>query len=106
MLRRTPLKRGKPLRKASKKHAANLRVYYSKRKLFLTAHPFCVAGPLFVAKEIPAGDECSVMASDVHHTRRRGAFLSVEATWLPVCRACHNWIEAHAQTARELGLLR
>jgi hypothetical protein len=47
---------------------------------------------------------CQGTSVDVHHMEGRGGnFLKVE-TWLPVCRACHDWIHTHGRAAEAFGL--
>lgn len=43
---------------------------------------------------------------DIHHTQGRGPNLLNEATWLPVCRQCHDWIHRNPSIAREKGFLK
>lgn len=88
MIRRTPL------RKMSAKRQRESRIYAVKRKAFLEATPMCQL--------------CTLAESqDVHHLEGRlgGNYLN-EATWLPVCRHCHDWIHTHPIQAREQGLLK
>lgn len=43
---------------------------------------------------------------DVHHMRGRLRSLLIDLRfWLPVCRSCHDWIQANPRMARELGWL-
>ncbi len=48
---------------------------------------------------------CTKQTTDVHHMAGRGIMTLAQATWLPVCRNCHDYIHANPQTARDLGYL-
>lgn len=46
-------------------------------------------------------------ATQCHHKHgrgNRGELLMVERLWTPVCGACHVWIHANVEAARQLGL--
>jgi hypothetical protein len=86
--------RRKPIRRVSKKHAAELRTYSELRKQFLTDRPYCEA-------RLCKGS----LATEIHHMAKRGKNLNNVATWLPVCRCCHVYIEEHKSWARANGLL-
>ena len=79
----------------SDKQAVLLRAYHGLRKLFFSKpeHQFCKARLL----------ECTVNATDIHHTKGRGPWLMAMETWLPVCRTCHTYIENNPEEARVLG---
>ena len=49
-------------------------------------------------------DGCMHIATDVHHSKGRGEYLLDTSTWIPVCRACHNYIETHPEEAKALEL--
>jgi hypothetical protein len=51
-----------------------------------------------------SGVRCMEEATDVHHRRGRGIYLLDISTWIPVCRACHAWIEENPNKSKELGL--
>jgi len=40
----------------------------------------------------------------VHHTRGRGLYYLDKKTWIPLCLACHQWVETHPKEAREMNL--
>ena len=65
------------------------------RKKFLELHPFCKAHL----------SGCMLRATDVHHPFGRGGdhYLKVEE-WIPLCRACHKFVEENPLIAKELGL--
>lgn len=94
-LKRTPLFRGnrKPIPRVSSRRRSENRIYSAKRKEFLAARPTC--------------EVCDLAPSrDVHHKAGRlGGNLNNEATWLAVCRGCHDWIHVHPSQARAQGLL-
>lgn len=47
---------------------------------------------------------CTKETDDPHHMRGRGNYLLDVGTWLPVCRSCHSYLEAHPKEAKEKGL--
>ncbi len=107
--RRTPLARGdKPLRPDPSRyrdgysHNSTLRgtsparrqvlaKYDKLRSEFLEANPIC--------------RRCQrARASDVHHMRGRVGDLMLDTRWwLPLCRACHAWVDVHPEAAIEGG---
>lgn len=94
-LKRTPLFRGnrKPIPKVSSRRRVANRIYSVNRKELLTDRPTCE-----VCVKAPS--------CDVHHKAGRLAGnLNNEATWLAVCRDCHDWIHQHPSLARAQGLL-
>jgi hypothetical protein len=115
-MKRTPLRRYTPLKSAStqpkrsslspvsKKRKAILSQYSRMRVEFLTLRPHCEAGP--VLAKVTNHPTCTSSATQVHHMKRRGPYMLVTPTWLPVCANCHQWIETHANVARELNLIR
>ena len=90
--RRVGLKRGGRLNPVSKKHKVELAEYSKRRKTYLLRYPHC--------------EICGVMATDIHHKERRGKNLNNEETWIPLCRACHQFVEANGIWAREKGYLK
>lgn len=46
---------------------------------------------------------CTKATEDIHHRKGRNTFLLDVSTFLPVCRSCHNYIEAHPKEAKEKG---
>lgn len=85
-LRRTPLKR------VSKKLGAKLRQYRVLAVQFKKDNPTCQVC-------------CVKFTSDVHHKAGRGRNLLNVATWMPVCRPCHDLIHQHPSFARKQGYL-
>jgi len=85
-----PTKRIKP---KSDKMATLDQLYIVLRVKFLTENPACKARL----------SGCTLVASDVHHTKGRGNYYLDITTFLPVCRSCHSYIELHPNEAKELG---
>jgi len=69
------------------------REYAKLRKQFLNEKSICRAKI----------DRCSLIATDIHHTKGRGKYHLDTSTWLSVCRNCHMWIENNPADAKELG---
>ena len=89
--RRKPLRRT-PLRRVSKKLGAKLRQYRVLAVQFKKDNPTCQVC-------------CVKPTSDVHHKAGRGRNLLNVATWMPVCRPCHDFIHQHPSFARKQGYL-
>lgn len=113
-MKRTPLKRTGFLRRKTKlkamsrKRAKELRTYFQIRKEYLEKNPWCEAGPVILVAKLPdfyAVPTCSIVATEIHHTKRRGPHLNDQDTFCGCCHNCHRWIETHATKSRELGLL-
>ena len=81
------------IKKVSKKMGKTTRSYSKQRKEFLLDHPMCHAKIY----------NCTLRAIEVHHKQGRDKYHLDQATWLPVCRNCHNWIENNPEDAIELG---
>jgi hypothetical protein len=99
-MKRTPLHRRTPLRRVSLKRQ---RVNRERRELVrreLTKRPRCEAGRLTPAP-------CGGRSVDIHEplTRARGGSILDPANTVAVCRACHDWIHTHPESATRLGLL-
>ena len=85
--------------RVSAKRAKKDAEYSKLRERYLSANPLCMVKV----------SGCMHNATDIHHTyagANRDAFYLVQSTWLPVCRACHNWVHEHPKEARELGYLK
>lgn len=92
----TEVRSRKPIAKHSTKRAKEEREYSVKAKAFKLANPDCAA-------RVKAG--CTGGTEDIHHMAGKiGSMLLDEFYWLPVCRACHNWIEMNPLSAKKLGL--
>jgi hypothetical protein len=91
----------KRLPRMSKKRGVANREYLKKRKEFLTENPLCEAGDILA----PHFTACTEMATEIHHSRRRGPLLCDVRYFVPICRACHTYVETHANLSRTLGLL-
>lgn len=93
-VRQKSLKRT-PLRRQSKKRAAESKVYLEKRRAYLLAHLFCER------------KGCFRLSRDIHHCHgRSGPNYLDEKTWKALCRNCHDAVHEHPKAAREMGLLR
>ena len=84
------------LKQKSDKQKAIDKAYSLMRKEYLTKHPMCQI-------KLPG---CTGQATDIHHTEYRGIKTLAQATWLAVCRTCHDWCHANPKEARELGYLK
>lgn len=81
------------MKRKSKRRIQEDRIYYKVRSEYLAAHPVC--------------EVCGVAKSkDIHHKAGRysGNYTNV-ATFMAVCRPCHDYIHAHPKEARERELL-
>lgn len=105
-MRRSPIKRGTAriprrtaLRPVSTKKAARDRIWVTVRADALARDMGCRAGAIL---DVRCGGPL-----DVHHIRRRGqGGTDTLDNLITACRSCHDWIHAHPERARELGLLR
>lgn len=80
----------------SPKRAKQEREYSKVRKEFLLANPLCEA-------RIP--QLCTTDSVQVHHKAGRiGDLLTDVRYFLPVCDACHKWVELHPLESKELNL--
>jgi len=91
------------LKPISEKRSAELKVYRTLRKEFLSVNRMCEAGVTLEAAGIVCG--CRKWSSEIHHTAKRRKNLNNVDTWMPICRPCHDWIEQNKSKARELHLL-
>ena len=82
-----------PLRRTSKKRAAQIKVYSRLRREFIRTHLFC--------------DVCKQhIATQIHHKDgREGKMLSDSTKWLTLCFWCHRKIHDEPKWAREQGYL-
>jgi hypothetical protein len=88
------IEKPKSIAPMSKKMKETVDQYSKMRTAYLVVNTFC--------KAKLAG--CTANATEVHHKAGRGENHLRIATWLPVCRTCHTWIELHPKEAKELGL--
>ena len=85
----------KPIAPRSPKRAKQERQYSKECRQFKEDNPHCNAG---------IAGHCTGTTSEVHHIAGRiGDLLLYQPLWLPVCHACHVWIEGHPIEAKELG---
>jgi len=86
--------KAKRIRSVSVRRAAQLREYAKLKAKWIKDNPTCMCYG------------CTAPTEDVHHMRGRiGGLLNDQRWWLPVCRAHHEWIHRHPDTARKLGYL-
>jgi len=79
------------LKPVSNKRASRLKIYYPLAKEYKKLHPTCE-----VCKKRPT--------VDVHHKKGRyGSLLNMVEFWLPVCRACHDWIHRDPCESKKQG---
>lgn len=88
------IEKPKSIAPISKKMKETVDQYTKIRTAYLVVNPSCKARL----------QGCTGAATDVHHKAGRGENHLRIATWLPVCRSCHSWIELHPTEAKELGL--
>ena len=88
------IEKPKAIAPISKKMKETVDQYSKIRTAYLTVNTSCKAKL----------QGCSGAATEVHHKAGRGENHLRIATWLPVCRNCHTWIELHPTEAKELGL--
>lgn len=79
--------------RSSKKAKLDL-AYTILRKKYLENKPMCEAHfPLI----------CLQQANEIHHIKGRGKYQNDTATWLSVCRPCHNHIELNPLESKAIG---
>lgn len=103
-----PKKRKCRLNQVSAKRAKALKEYYILRRAYLEKNPWCEAGTVITRAKLPESysvPRCTVRATQIHHTKRRGPHLNDVDSFCGCCADCHRWIETHTQKSRELGLL-
>lgn len=85
------------IRKVSKKQSKELKSYSKVREEYLKDHPFCELKLV----------GCTMQATDIHHTAKRGKALNSKETFISACRHCHTILETKlsAQERREKGFL-
>lgn len=102
------------LKARSKKKEKQDREYTKLRKEFLRKHPYCkVCQDLGISSGIVTIHTIGMVnviplsfaATEVHHMGRRGKNYLDTSTWLPTCRAHHDFIEKHGDWARQHGYL-
>lgn len=91
----TPRKIYSPPKKVSAKQKEKNAEYSARVKEWKKENPVCQA------RIFPV---CTRHTEDCHHQKKRGDLLMIEKYWIPVCRACHQWIGDNAEEARNRGL--
>jgi len=104
-LKRSPMKRGGPLNKRSKKKEQE---YVERRKLvsrMLDERRYCEACPVF-ARHDGLATYTRNGSVDIHELVRRsqGGSILEESNCIAVCRPCHTRIGNYPQLAFDLGL--
>lgn len=94
-MNRQPIQRKTPMRRVSKKRAADSRNYAKQRKAFLESNPTC--------QLLCAEAHAYTLATEVHHAAKRGIRLNDERYWFSSCRACHDWLHSHGKESRSRG---
>lgn len=87
-----------PIRSRSKKKVSQDRLYSVLRREYLEQNPNCEIKLL----------GCVGLATEIHHSAKRGDnYLNVK-TWMATCRMCHSHIETvmSAKERREKGYLK
>lgn len=101
----------KRMPKVTPKRAKANREYSVRRKVFLLAHPQCMAWEAIrhyawqnlYNITMPA---VRPLATEIHHMKKpKSKYLNDESTWLAVSRWGHEFIEQNKSIARKLGLL-
>lgn len=93
-MKKTPLRRKKPLRRVSRKQKGRLELYYWLREPFMQNNPICQI--------------CGVAPStDCHHQKgRRGNLLFDQRYWMALCNHCHiQKVHGNVKWALENGYL-
>jgi hypothetical protein len=93
-MKRTPLKRKKPMKRVSKKRTTDSKIYSKMRLNFLATYPLCEVCPTVKMDQRKT-------STDVHHKKGRGKYYLDEDSWLAVCRQCHDEIHGNPIWARE-----
>lgn len=83
----------KPNKVSDKRKELN-KEYFKLVEQFKKDNPECKA---------KVNEYCTEQTDDPHHRKGRGKHLLSVETWLPVCRSCHDYIEAHPLEAKEKG---
>lgn len=98
LMRRSPLKRKKGLRKQSKKQKSRLALYYPIRDEFLKKNKWCVICAALKGRPVPA--------TEVHHGRGRAKELLFDTRFFhATCRGCRLIPHDNPKWAREVGIL-
>lgn len=92
---KSPTKSPTKIKQVSTKRTKQNSAYTQVRQAFLYENEFCKA-------RLPI---CTMWATEVHHMKGRIEDLLTDTRYfLPVCRRCHDWIEANPNEAHDLGL--
>ncbi len=90
---RPAIARQKGIRRVSDKRAAQNRLYATRRREYMDAHPRCE-------------NDCGRPPEQLHHRRGRNAGLLIDARYFcALCNVCHDRVHAEPSWARANGLL-
>lgn len=90
-----PPKKPKRIAPMSKAMQSRLHIYRIRRDEYMKQNMIC---------EVKG---CATPSHDLHHKSGRiGSNLTDQATFMAVCRKCHNWIHEHPAQAREKQYLK
>lgn len=90
-----PKKQPKSIPKVSEKQIERLAKYRKVRDQFMKEHQNCQARL----------QGCTIKATDCHHSRGKvGDLLTDKRYFKALCMSCHNYVETHPVTAKEMGL--
>lgn len=93
------IRQRKPLRRESKRRAAERTKYRKLREQFLQDNPWC-------AYHLAMNPPRHVPATEIHHSRGRAGRLYLDTRfWIPLSAEGHDWVHNHMDAARHLGLL-
>lgn len=102
LVKRTPLKRKTRLRSKTGLKAKSRLRKVSKKQRELNKLYKMSDGLLKAAKHVVCCKCKESGATDRHHPYGRGIYI---AFWIPLCRACHDWIHKYPNKAMKLGWL-
>lgn len=92
---RSEVKKKKSINPISNKQKTLLAEYRVVRDEFMKANTICQAKL----------ERCTYEATDLHHKRSRGKYLSVVKYFMAVCRNCHTEIHEKSEQSYRLGHL-
>lgn len=105
--RRTPLRRGGPLRARSRRAVARATIRRRLISDLVTAgRARCELGPV-IRLAVPDWSGCTGRVDGLHEIRKRssGGSLTRLDNLRPACNPCNEWCEDHPALARTVGLV-
>lgn len=117
-MKRTPLRRRKPLsakpstgtKKALPYRSKKMeQIYVERRRLvkeMLEANPLCEGGELIW--HFDTSHRCTRTTTEVHEilTRARGGSILDKDNCVALCHSCHAWITEHPKEAHAMGMMK